>query len=74
VCGEGSFGGDGFVAAVDSHTEQLRWLIFSTQANPLVQLRIEQSRLLVENNTGHLWRINLDEPLQITLQVLTNSD
>jgi hypothetical protein len=69
VCGAGSSGGDGFVAALCPKTKQLRWLIFSEFANPFVRLRAQQGWLLVENNCGHLWRINVRDLLQISISV-----
>ena len=34
VCGEGSWGTDGFVAAIDRYSNELNWLLFSDRSNP----------------------------------------
>lgn len=62
LCGEGSWGGDGFVACIDRMAGRLRWIAFFQHSNPFVRLRLEGARIVAENNHGHLWSFKIENP------------
>jgi hypothetical protein len=61
-CGEGSLGGDGYVAATDLSMKRLLWLVFCTVSNPFVAVRVKQDVVIVESTLPSVWRIPLLEP------------
>lgn len=59
--GEGSWGGDGFLVALDSN-QKIKWLFFSYEANPFENLCIEKDELHVLNNLYNEWIFPINEP------------
>lgn len=64
-CGEGSFGGDGFVLA--TYNNSFAWLFFHEYANPIETLAIKNHTLYCKNNLDIEFAIPVDKPQEITL-------
>lgn len=60
ACGEGSYGGDGFVCLLENGAP--RWLAFLTFSNPFVEARVDGEYLLATNNRDETWRFPLASP------------
>lgn len=60
VGGEGSSGGDGFVALLDG--EQLRWIAFFDCSNPFDSVCLERERVVAKSSHGVCWIFPLDNP------------
>lgn len=69
-CGEGSFGGDGFVMVVSGNGD-MRWLFMHEHANPFVNLQIENDMLYIQNNCLVTWRFSLKNPLDMSVDLTT---
>jgi hypothetical protein len=66
--GEGSWGGDGFVALVDAATGYLIWLLCSSEANPFDSVRVVGNKLIEAHSTlNKTWRIPIDSPLLLSI-------
>ncbi|WP_437624741.1 hypothetical protein [Sorangium sp. So ce1151] len=59
--GEGSMGGDGFVAVSDAGGE-LRWVAFFQGSNPFERAWLEEDVVVAMSTHGHTWRFPLDCP------------
>lgn len=62
LAGEGSYGGDGFVAACNASDGALVWAAFFTESNPFVEVSSDGSHVLAVSNLGTVWRFSLDDP------------
>ena len=69
-CGDGSFGGDGFVIVLDG-SGKISWLFMHEQANPFVNMQIDGHRLEIQNNCLVTWRFNLLNPLEMSVDLTT---
>ncbi|NHZ93163.1 hypothetical protein F2P45_29745 [Massilia sp. CCM 8733] len=65
VCGEGSMGGDGFVAVVNDHG--LVWAIFFTASNPFYEVNVVGDCVEAMSTHGVLWRFPIYRPWDIAL-------
>lgn len=69
-CGEGSFGGDGFVIAL-SDINKIAWLFIYDNANSFVSMQIRDGVLCIQNNCQITWRFNLANPLDMSIDLTT---
>lgn len=69
-CGEGSFGGDGFVIEL-SDINKIAWLFIHDNANPFVSMQILNGVLYIQNNCQITWRFNLANPLDMAVDLTT---
>ena len=53
-CGEGSFGGDGYVACAGLRAGELLWAAVFQESNPFVTLRLAGEWLEARNTHGHV--------------------
>jgi hypothetical protein len=60
--GEGSMGGDGFVALGDTRTGELRWIAFFQASNPFERAWLEGSEAVAVSTNGLVWRFPLERP------------
>lgn len=70
ACGEGSYGGDGFVLAERSNTSELIWLMSFDDSNPFVKLERKEGSLFAENNCGEVWHINIADINKINISII----
>ena len=66
-CGEGSYGGDGFVTAVSGN--EIQWLAFWEDANPFIKIQSHENQLEITNNLHEVWQFDLSDPKSITVSV-----
>ena len=69
TCGEGSYGGDGFVLAESDKSAQMMWLISFDDSNPFVKLERNGGFLSVTNNCGEVWCINITDIYNIKISI-----
>lgn len=63
VIGEGSMGGDGFVAVVSSKNSRLQWLLFSGESNPFERVEVTRDGRVVATSTlEESWSIPIASP------------
>lgn len=67
VCGEGGFGGDGFVAVTDLGN-QLQWIAFFDCANPFESAELGDGEVVAKTNLRNTWRFPLDSPERVTVE------
>lgn len=65
-CGEGSSGGDGYIA-VTAYDGKLVWLLFFESANPFTQLELKGSHLVAINSYSEIWDIPITSPEQLRI-------
>jgi hypothetical protein len=58
-CGEGSYGGDGFIMITDKN-DKIRWLLFHERINPIEKVEIENNRIIGINNCNKKYEFNID--------------
>lgn len=68
LAGEGSLGGDGFIAVTSTRTGELVWYAFFESSNPFEQVRFEGDALVATTNLGDEWRFPLDSPASFTIK------
>lgn len=60
MAGEGSWGGDGYVASTNSKTGEIEWVITSDSMNPIVKLELRDNTIIATNNWGTEFHIEVD--------------
>ena len=60
-CGEGSLGGDGYIALY-KRDETLLWVIFLEDVNPFTRLELRGTHLVAINSHGEIWDVPIDRP------------
>jgi len=68
VCGGAGMGADGFVALLQHPSNQLEWVAFFDFANPFVDVRISEGRVIARNNLGEIWSFQIDAPQEIRIE------
>jgi hypothetical protein len=63
--GEGSMGGDGFVARSEVGSGRLRWVAFFQASNPFARGWLEGDVAVVVSTHGHVWRFPLERPERV---------
>ena len=66
-CGEGSYGGDGFVTAVSGN--EIQWLAFWEDANPFIKIQSHENQLEITNNLHEVWQFDLSDPKSVTVSI-----
>ncbi len=72
VIGEGSYGGDGFILAESISTETMVFLISFDESNPFVKICRNDKQLLVDNNCGEQWLIDIHDMNNIGLSIISH--
>lgn len=67
VCGETGWGGDGFLALVDSELAVFKWLAFFDFSNPFVQVDVNEGVVLARTNLDHLWSFPIEQPENVSV-------
>lgn len=67
-CGEGSYGGDGFVALLRADDGSPIWVAFFEDSNPFVSVRLTESEAIGVTNLGHEWRFPIDAPERVRVR------
>jgi hypothetical protein len=66
VCGETSWGGDGFVA-VTNLKEKLIWIAFFGCSNPFCKVTIAGTQIIALSTYECEWRFDIDNPSRISV-------
>ncbi len=66
-CGEGSAGGDGYVACARVPTGELVWAAVFQASNPFEALRVDGAHVEAVNSHGHRWRISRADATDIAV-------
>jgi hypothetical protein len=67
ICGEGSWGGDGFVAVLKADSGKILWIAFFSTSNPFLSVKLEGDQVIATSNHGIRWRFPLNSPQEVTL-------
>ncbi|MFT6501171.1 MAG: hypothetical protein ACJASQ_001283 [Crocinitomicaceae bacterium] len=73
MAGEGSWGGDGYVACLDLKTNAVLWVFTSDKINPIVGLDFSNGRIMATNNWSTLFSIDINYSDQKAI-VIVESD
>ena len=68
-CGESSYGGDGFVTAVSSESNQIAWFAFWEEANPFIKIRSHETKLEITNNLHEVWQFDLSDSKSVKIAI-----
>lgn len=60
MAGEGSWGGDGYVACLDLKTNALLWVFTSDKINPIVDLDFLNGKIMATNNWKTIFSIEVN--------------
>jgi len=71
-CGEGSRGGDGFVAVSHRESGDLEWVAFFQSSNPFASVALEEGEggrksVRAVSTHGHVWKFPIDRPERVTV-------
>jgi hypothetical protein len=66
-CGEGSFGGDGFVVVESNIDSCIKWIAFFENANPFEKIEIINDKIFAYNNLGEKWEFDINNPRNISI-------
>ncbi len=69
-CGEGSYGGDGFVVVQSNVGIGILWIAFFETANPFISIEITDNTIYAINNLKEKWSFNIDNPKEINIVML----
>lgn len=67
-CGEGSFGGDGFVVVESLFDLQIKWIAFFETANPFERLEIIGDKIIAHNNLNEKWIFDIHNPANVSIE------
>lgn len=70
ICGEGSYGGDGFIMAFKSSTQEIQWLASFDNSNPFIKLEIFNYFIIATNNLNEKWRFDISDLNDIKIEIL----
>jgi len=59
-CGEGSFGGDGFVVVETQNDLHIKWIAFFETANPFEKIDIIDNKVIAYNNLNEKWIFDIN--------------
>lgn len=68
MCGEGSFGGDGFIVLYSLIEERVIWILFSEVANPFIKVELLDNEVVALNNLDENWIISLANEKEVKIQ------
>jgi len=61
VCGEGSYGSEGFFGRLDA-VKRLIWVVYLENCNPFVSVSIKSARAIFASSSGVVITVNLEAP------------
>ncbi|OOQ59915.1 hypothetical protein [Mucilaginibacter pedocola] len=65
VCGEVSYGSDGFIAVINLATWHTVWIAYFTSSNPFSKVSLEQNQVIAHSTLGCVWRLDIDDPVKV---------
>lgn len=70
VCGEGSYGGDGFVLLESLITGKMLWLASFDNSNPFIRIQRDKSGFIVTNNCYEKWYFDISDTNNIKISII----
>jgi hypothetical protein len=67
-CGEGSMGGDGYVALVSTDSDEPIWIAFFDASNPFVSVELNANHVIATSNHGIRWSFPIEAPEKVTVR------
>jgi hypothetical protein len=69
-CGEGSWGGEGFVAVCEEHedNEVLNWIAYFDYSNPMERVEYKDKKIFAYSNLRHKWIYDAFCPENVTVE------
>jgi len=67
-CGDGSFGGDGFVIVEKLDQTKIKWIFVSDNSNPFEKVRIVNDSIFAYNNLNEKWIFEINNPTNIIIR------
>jgi len=67
-CGEGGFGGDGFVALCWADTDKPIWIAFFETSNPFVSVSLHANCVVAQTTLDRKWTFPLEEPEKFAVE------
>lgn len=68
--GEGSFGGDGFVAVTSEGGQKLEWIAFFEDSNPFVELQTDEEFVYGVTSLNDKWALNIMNPIDVKIEAI----
>jgi hypothetical protein len=59
TAGEGSWGGDGYIACLDLKTNDVLWIFTSDKINPIIDLDFSNGKIIAKNNNNSVFSIEV---------------
>jgi len=59
MVGEGSWGGDGYVACLDLKTDEILWIFTSDRINPIIDIEFSNNKIIAKNNLNSIFSIEV---------------
>ncbi len=66
-CGEGGWGGEGFVAVSRFEDDYLLWMAFFDVSNPFEKINVRENVISGVTNLGNTWRFPIDNPERLSI-------
>ncbi|TFF39194.1 hypothetical protein [Mucilaginibacter psychrotolerans] len=70
VCGEGSYGNDGFIAVINLATWHTMWIAYFTSSNPFCKVSLEQDQVVAMSTYDCIWKFDLNKPANVEILCL----
>lgn len=70
ICGEGSFGGDGFVLLESLTTGKMLWLASFDNSNPFTNIQRDKYGFIVTNNCNEKWYFDISDTYNIKVSII----
>ncbi len=70
VCGEGSYGGDGFVMLENLITKKLLWLASFDNSNPFISIQRDKNGFIVTNNCNEKWYFDISDTDNVKISII----
>lgn len=70
ICGEGSYGGDGFVMLEKLHTKELLWLASFDNSNPFIDIIYSGNNIIATNNLYKKYCFDISDIKNIKISII----
>jgi NAD(P)H-hydrate repair Nnr-like enzyme with NAD(P)H-hydrate epimerase domain len=67
-CGQGGFGGDGFVALCQADTDDPLWVAFFESSNPFVSVSLLANSVVGKTTLDRKWTFPIENPERCTIE------
>ena len=66
-CGEGSWGGEGFVAVCErlGSSEKLNWIAYFDYSNPMERIEYQNNKIIAYSILGRKWVFDIENPEKV---------